>query len=276
VSSIAKRRKSEKVKPRDYLQLLIEAQDRGNGAQPSGPDTDDKLDTNAEQIFAETGGQALTGHKTSHPIISDDDFVTNSMIFLTAGFDTTSSLLSFLCYELAINELCQQRLYEEINKFSDDINYETISQMPYLEACVAETLRLYNPITTVGRIADEEYTVGDTGLTIPVGMFVAFDLHVLHHSPEYYPDPMRWDPERFLPENRHKLVPKTYMPFGTGPRNCVGMRFALMEAKTAIVQLIRRFQFRRSVNTTIPLKFKKFNFILDAEKDIKIEMQIRD
>ncbi len=77
-----------------------------------------------------------------------------------------------------------------------------------------------------------------------------------------------------MPENRDNLVPYTYMPFGTGPRNCVGMRFALMEAKTAVVHLINKFKFVKSSNTQIPLKFKKFEFLLTAG-DINVGVELR-
>jgi cytochrome P450 len=77
-----------------------------------------------------------------------------------------------------------------------------------------------------------------------------------------------------MPENRDNLVPYTYMPFGIGPRNCVGMRFALMEAKTAVVHLINKLKFVKSSNTQIPLKFKKFEFLLTAG-DINVGVELR-
>ena len=117
--------------------------------------------------------------------------------------------------------------------------------------------------------------LGDTGITIPKGMLVNFDIQSLHHNPEYYPNPSVWDPERFMPENRDKLVPYTYMPFGTGPRNCVGMRFALMEAKTAIAYLVNKFQFSRTPKTTVPLKPKKFEFILTTG-DVYVGFDLRN
>ena len=105
-------------------------------------------------------------------------------------------------------------------------------------------------------------------------MSVFFLLHAVHHNPEFYPNPYRFDPERFMPENRDKLIPYTYLPFSTGPRNCVGLRFALMEAKTAVVRIINKYKFVRSVNTKIPLKFKKFVMDLQAT-DITVGVEIR-
>ena len=101
------------------------------------------------------------------------------------------------------------------------------------------------------------------------------DLHSIHHSAEYYEEPEKFDPERFLPENRDKLIPYTYMPFGMGPRNCVGMRFALMEAKTAAAFLVYKYRFFKSTNTPKVLKPKKGEFIFTVG-DIPIGMELRN
>jgi len=77
-----------------------------------------------------------------------------------------------------------------------------------------------------------------------------------------------------MPENRDQLVPYTYMPFGMGPRNCVGMRFALMEAKTAVAYLVTKFRIKRTINTTVPPKIKKFEFLLTTG-DINVAFELR-
>ena len=116
---------------------------------------------------------------------------------------------------------------------------------------------------------------GDTGITVEKGILVQFDFHSVHHNPEFYPEPDKWDPERFLPENRDKLVPYSYMPFGMGPRNCVGMRFALMEAKTAAAYLVYKYRLFKSANTQPKLIPKKFEFILTVG-DIRIGLEHRN
>ncbi|CAG2109097.1 unnamed protein product [Medioppia subpectinata] len=267
-SMIARRRADPKSgQYKDYLQLMINAQNRS-----ADNSEDQDIDDLNEHIFGKT--DALKDQKLGNVVISDDDMLASSFLFLVAGYETTASLLSFLTYELAINEKCQQRLYEEINAFDGNYSYESIARMPYLEACIAETLRHYPPLPAIGRICTEEYKHDNTGLTIPKGMGVNYDVHSLHHESEYYPNPEDWNPERFLPENRDHLVPYTYMPFGLGPRNCVGMRFALMEAKTAVAHLICKYRFIRTVNTRHPPTFKKFDFILNTD-DRKIGVELR-
>src|SRR5882724_7810599 len=105
-------------------------------------------------------------------------------------------------------------------------------------------------------------------------MVINFDIQSLHHNPEYYPEPDKWIPDRFMPENRDQLTPYSYMPFGLGPRNCVGMRFALMEAKTAIAYLVHKFVFIRTDKTTVPLRQKKLQFLLSTS-DKYVGMELR-
>ncbi|CAG2172077.1 unnamed protein product, partial [Oppiella nova] len=228
IQTIISRRKSDKAKHNDYLQLMI------NALNTSSDDTDEQDidDSGHEKIFGVNNEKVDKSNRKES--ITEDDILSTSFLFFIAGYETTATLTSYLLYSLALDESCQRKLYEEIRRFKGDFNYESISKMHYLEACVAETLRLYNPVPQTGRMAAEEYTIGDTGLKIAKGMIVNLDIQTLHHSPEYYPNPDRWDPERFMPENRDQLVPYTYLPFGLGPRNCVGMRFSLMEVKTAV------------------------------------------
>ncbi|CAG2104873.1 unnamed protein product [Medioppia subpectinata] len=293
ISTIIARRRAEPnaCKHRDYLQLMINAQ---NKSADNSADNETDIHDLTEQVFGKT--ETFNDQNAANVVITDDDMLANSLLFLIAGNETTATLLSFLLYEfllfliagnettatllsfllyeLSVNENCQQRLYEEIRGFAGDYSYESIARMPYLEACVAETLRHYPPNPAVTRICTEQYVLGDTGLTIPKGMTVNFDVYGIHHSPEYYPNPERWDPERFLPSNRDQLVPYTYMPFGLGPRNCVGMRFALMQAKTTVAHLIDKYRFKRTANTRYPPTFEMFEFVLTSD-DINIGIELR-
>ncbi|CAG2173314.1 unnamed protein product, partial [Oppiella nova] len=272
INSIVSKRKSEKVRQRDYLQLLIDAQNRMNAHNLKDPEIHDLN----EDIYGKTESTETSSSPKSKSTgsITDTDILATSYLFITAAYETTSTLLSLLFHSLAVNEKCQQRLYEEVSRLDGHYDYESVSQMPYLEACIAETLRLYNPVPGTPRLAAQEYTIPDMGLTIQKGMLIMFDIQSLHHNPEYYPNPDRWDPERFMPENRDQMTPYTYMPFGTGPRNCVGMRFALMEAKTAVAHLVHKYRFRTTPKTTVPPIIRKHGFVLNTE-DIHIGIELR-
>lgn len=151
---------------------------------------------------------------------------------------------------------------------SGEINFDDFMQSPYLDAVISETMRKYSPAYRTERECKQDYELGDTGIKILKGQFVEIPIYAIHHSDEYYENPEQYIPERFLPENRHKLIPYTYLPFGGGPRNCIGMRFVLMEAKLVLAHLVNNFVFVRSANTDIPIKFKRLTLGLISERVI--------
>ena len=137
-----------------------------------------------------------------------------------------------------------------------DIDYDRLTRLSYLDAVVSETLRLHTPVIRINRKCNEDYKISKLSLTLPKGSGIQIPLYAIHHNPHFYPDPFKFNPDRFLPENRHKLIPYTYLPFAAGPRNCIGMRFALMEAKLALAKVVLRYRLFRTTNTSVPLQFR--------------------
>jgi len=181
--------------------------------------------------------------------------IAQAMVFFLAGYETTATTLSWAAYELAINPSLHERLYEEIVTAVDtdgQIDYELLSRLPFLDSVIAETLRLHNPALRLMRLCVEDCKLGDTDITVRKGQEVEIAVHAIHRSEEYYDRPNQFIPDRFMPENRHKIIPYSYIPFGAGPRNCIGMRFAIMEAKIALAYVIRRYKLSRTANTPIP------------------------
>jgi cytochrome P450 len=121
----------------NYIQRAIEAQIRLNNTDTNEPD--------------------IQGVSTG---LTDTDILATCYIFMVAGYDTTSALLSLLMYHLAIDERCQQRLYEEVCGLDDKYDNESVSKLVYLEACVNETLRCYSPVPAVNRYTLEDYPIG--------------------------------------------------------------------------------------------------------------------
>ena len=155
IRSIISRRESENGKYNDYIQLMINARDRIQDDEELDID-DDK----SEEIFRQSDDKQTIKNNKLKGEISEMDILATSFVFFVAGYETTAATLSNLLYSLAVNEDIQQKLYEEVEKYGPDFKYEDISKMPYLEACVAETLRLYNPISATTRIATEDYQLG--------------------------------------------------------------------------------------------------------------------
>ncbi|CAG2112673.1 unnamed protein product, partial [Medioppia subpectinata] len=194
--------------------------------------------------------------KPSNKFITEDEMIAQGLVVFIAGYETVATTLSVCSYELALNPDVQQNLYEEVMSSLDtngEIDYEVLTKLPFLDAVIAETLRLHSPIVKVGNIAAQDYKLGNTGIIIQKGQTVEIPIYAIHHSKQNYPNPEMFIPDRFLPENRHKIIPYTYLPFTSGPRNCIGMRFALMEVKLCLAHIIRRFQFSRCPQTDVPL-----------------------
>ncbi|CAG2165938.1 unnamed protein product [Oppiella nova] len=200
--------------------------------------------------------QSSTEAKAGNPWLSDEEIVAQGVMLVGAGFGTTASTLAFMAYELALNPSVQQKLYDEINGAIDsdgEIPYDVLTRLPYLDAVLSETLRLHTPVPQLVRVAARDYKLGDTGITIPKGMTVEVPIYAIHRSPKYYPNPDQFEPDRFLQENKFNLIPYTYLPFGGGPRLCVGMRFAFLMIKVAMVMIIRKYRLSRTGNTESPL-----------------------
>ncbi|MGB0256384.1 MAG: cytochrome P450 [Flavobacteriaceae bacterium] len=153
------------------------------------------------------------------------------IILIVAGHETTANALCFLCYELGQNPEYLEKVKAEIQSLEGSTTpYEQLGQLPYAQAVVNETLRRYPPAWIVDRKALAEDQIGAEW--IPKDAFIAVSIYELHHHPDYWDNPMTFLPERFL-----KPPPAVYIPFGAGPRMCIGNHFALFEMTEVLRQL---------------------------------------
>uniref|UniRef100_A0A3P8URL3 Cytochrome P450 3A n=1 Tax=Cynoglossus semilaevis TaxID=244447 RepID=A0A3P8URL3_CYNSE len=211
-------------------------------------------------------------NNTSEEIKGDSDILSQSMILIFAGYETTSSSLTFLAYSLATNPHVMTKLQEEIDfTFPNDapVEYQALMQMEYLDCVINETLRLYPIAMRLERVAKASVEIN--GLVIPKDMIIIVPTWPLHRDPQYWPEPEKFKPERFNKENRDNIDPYTYLPFGTGPRNCIGMRFALMSIKLAMVEVLQRFSFAVCKETEIPLELDSQG-LLAPKRPIKLKL----
>uniref|UniRef100_F7B7M2 Thromboxane-A synthase n=1 Tax=Ornithorhynchus anatinus TaxID=9258 RepID=F7B7M2_ORNAN len=194
--------------------------------------------------------------------LSDTGILAQAVAFVFAGYETTSSALSFISYNLATHPDVQQKLQEEIDKVlpnKSPLTYDAIVQMEYLDMVINETLRLYPIGPRLERMCKK--TLEINGLTIHKGTCVVIPIAVLQHDPNYWTEPDEFRPERFSKEMREKRDPYTFIPFGVGPRNCIGMRFALLNMKVAIIGLLQNFSLRTCQETQIPLELNSMGFL---------------
>ncbi|XP_068966573.1 cytochrome P450 6k1-like isoform X2 [Bombus flavifrons] len=129
-----------------------------------------------------------------------------------------------------------------------------------------ETLRKYPPASMLSRRCEHQYQIPGSKVELPVGMRVIIPIYGFHHDPDYYPDPATFDPERFTEENKRTRHPYTYLPFGEGPRNCIGMRFALLQIKVGIISFLRKHRVETCERTITPIKFSRRSLVTTSEK----------
>uniref|UniRef100_I3MLS5 unspecific monooxygenase n=2 Tax=Ictidomys tridecemlineatus TaxID=43179 RepID=I3MLS5_ICTTR len=145
--------------------------------------------------------------------------------------------------------------------------------MEYLDMVVNETLRLFPIAGRIERVCKKDVEIN--GVPIRKGTVVMIPSYVLHRDPQHWPEPEEFHPERFSKKNKDSIDPYIYMPFGNGPRNCIGMRFALMNMKLALVKVMQNFSFQLCKETQIPLKLADQG-LLQPEKPIILKAVCRD
>nr|QYA71977.1 cytochrome P450 [Anoplophora glabripennis] len=218
----------------------------------------------------------FSGKKPIDPINSNE-FVSQMVVFFAAGFETSSSAQTFALYELAKNPECQSKLRMEINdilaKYDNKLTYDAVMEMKYLEQVVDETLRLYPVFPILPRVCVKDYEVPGTDFTIKKDTMVMVSNMGIQRDPEYYPDPNRFDPERFSNENKAKRPFVSYVPFGEGPRICVGKRFGLLQSKIGLITVLRNYDISLDRKTTDCFKFEPNELILRKTGDVWLKLK---
>ncbi|VVC43860.1 Cytochrome P450, E-class, group I,Cytochrome P450,Cytochrome P450, conserved site [Cinara cedri] len=193
------------------------------------------------------------------------DIVANAYILFIAGFETVSTSMSFCLYELALKKDIQDKVRNEIlevkAKYNGQMNSESINELHYMSMVIKETLRKYPPLVTLNRVVTKPYVIPETNIKLKTGTKVVIPVHAIHYDSKYYSDPYDFNPERFSEENVHNLYPNTYMPFGDGPRFCIGKRFAEFEMKMALSEVLSNYEVAPCEKTQIPIKYVIGSFV---------------
>jgi cytochrome P450 / NADPH-cytochrome P450 reductase len=214
----------------------------------------------------------LTGvDHQSGETLDETNIIAQCLTFLIAGHETTSGLLSFTLYELIKHPKVLERSYEEVDRvLGGDVNalptYAQTHQLPYVSQILEETLRLWPTAPAFSRRPYKDTVLGGK-YEVQAGSAVVVLTGMLHRDPKIWgDDPEAFDPDRFSPENRAKIPPNAYKPFGTGQRACIGRQFALQEATLVLAMLLQRFEFVDFANyqleTKQTLTIKPANFII--------------
>lgn len=202
--------------------------------------------------------------------ISDIEIAAHALTFFFDGFETSGFGLGMTLYQLAKYPDIQKRLREEIiENFGDnDFDYDRLSDLPYLEAVLAEGMRLFPPVSNLAKICTQETEFpGINGGTLKIEkrMVVLIPVYEIHRNPAYYDKPNDFIPDRFLPENgglKQYEEDCRYIAFGAGPRICIGKKFAKTQLKYALAVIVKNFDMSISHRMSDVIKFDPNQFIL--------------
>ena len=177
--------------------------------------------------------------------MSDEQLRDEVMTIFLAGHETTANALAWTWYLLAQNPEAEARLHAELDAVLEGGRLPTVEDLPrlrYTEMVLAESMRLYPPAWVIGRLAIKDYAVG--GAVAEKGALVLLSQYVMHRDARFFPDPLRFDPERWTPEAKESRPQYSYFPFGGGARRCIGEGFAWMEGTLLVATIARRWRMR--------------------------------
>jgi cytochrome P450 len=250
------RKQNPNFRRKDLLQLML---DTKISSEELSAMSNEQLTASNEMNENMTNGVQKTTQKSTLKStkkefnLTDDEIKANSVIFFEAGYETTSTALGFVAHILVNYPEVQEKVREEVQELyakEGKLDYNTVTKLQYMEWVLNETMRIYPPVTTfASREVLSDYKYND--ITIPKGAQVTFPIYYLHHDPDFWQEPEKFDPMRFSPERRSQIHPSSWQPFGNGPRNCIGMRFALLEAKLALSKLLLKFRLESGPKTEI-------------------------
>lgn len=192
--------------------------------------------------------------------LGTDDIREEVDTFMFEGHDTTTSGLNFTIYHLAENPIVQEKILEELTGImgvdaSFQPTYQQLQEMKYLEMVIKESLRLHPPVSSIGRKTLEPIQI--QGVTIPADIDLNIPIYAIHRDPNVFPNPDKFDPDRFLTFEQQNRNPYVYLPFSAGHRNCIGQKFAMLELKSVLSTLIRNFKIISTPKT------KKIEYCID-------------
>jgi cytochrome P450 len=183
--------------------------------------------------------------------MSDELVLSESMQLLVAGHETSSNGLSWLLYLLSTRPDCLERVRQEFDSVLGDapLSHADVPRLEFTTQVIQEGLRLYPPFWMIDRMAVADDRVGD--IAIPRGSTVIVYVYGAHHAPRYWESPESFDPERFTKANDKLRTPFTYLPFGGGPRGCIGGNYAMLQILMILSELLRTYDFQMVPGQTI-------------------------
>jgi len=225
VADLMEQRRKDGIPRNDFLHLMAELERA----------EDDKFDT-----------EMLTGQ---------------AMSFVLDGYETSSTVMSFIAFHLASYPEIQEKLREEVvsilNKYDGKLTYEGLREMTYMDQVLNESMRMIPAGIALKKRCTEEFELrGSDGIVcrLQPGMEVLIPVQAFHKDPQYWENPEEYDPERFNAVKKQSIEKFTFLPFGEGQRICVGMRMAQLQVKASLATVLKKYSMELSPKTQLPIK----------------------
>ncbi|XP_043518308.1 cytochrome P450 9e2-like [Frieseomelitta varia] len=232
------------------------------------------------QLMMETRGKLGPGKE-----LTIDDMTAQAFIFFFGGFESTSALMCFAAYEIGINVQIQKRLQDEIDQVLEDCNgqvtYDAVNDMKYLDAVILESLRMYPPTVISDRVCVKPFELpprvpGAKPYVMQPNDSMWIPIYGIQHDPQYYPEPKKFNPDRFYDDPKQMSNSPSFLSFGMGPRMCIGNRFALLEAKVLLFYVLAKCDLAPCAKSSIPLKLDRKGFTMVSENGFWLKIQPRN
>ncbi|XP_037954253.1 probable cytochrome P450 6a23 [Teleopsis dalmanni] len=209
--------------------------------------------------------------------ITLNEIIAQSFVFFVAGYETSSTTMAFALYELAQHQDIQEKMRTEISevlkRHNNEFTYEFINELKYVKQVMYETLRKYPILPHLRRRSNAHYTMADSKYDIEVDTKIIIPIYAIHYDPDIYPEPHKFIPERFSDEEIRKRPACSWLPFGEGPRNCIGLRFGKMQTSIGLAYLIKNFKFSLCNETPKELKWDLSNLLLSFVNGLYLKVE---
>ncbi|XP_014272612.1 probable cytochrome P450 6a14 [Halyomorpha halys] len=260
MNNVLEHRRKTGFQRKDFVQLLLQLKDK------------EIVEINSNDVGNGKGNEE--DNVTEKFEITDILLVAQTFVFFVAGFETTSRTLHFLIYQLAEHQEVQERARQEVLKVKAKhgrFSYDALKSMQFLDKCIAETLRMYPPVAMLNRECTKDFTFPD-GTSIKKGEQIMIPIYSIHRDPKYFPDPLKYNPDRFEEDPQRG----TYLPFGDGPRICIGKRFALVEIKIVMARLLERYRFELSSLNAEKVEIDPWSIIVSSKSGLWVKIHKLD
>ncbi|XP_052751866.1 cytochrome P450 6B6-like [Galleria mellonella] len=247
----------------DFIDLLLELESKGKikgdsieRRNPDGTPIEVEMEMNLKYIIAQV------------------------FVFFAAGFETSSSATSFTLHELAYNPDIQTKIQEEIDqvllKYDNKLCYDAVTEMSLLDMSFKEAMRIFPSLGILNRVCAKRYTIPELNVTIDPGVKIIIPIQAIQNDEKYFDNPTEFRPERFTPEAVKSRHHYTYLPFGEGPRACIGARLGHMQSLAGLAAILRTFTVEPSDATLRrPVVNPRSNVVQGVKEGIPLKLRLR-